>query len=198
MTAFSLTKVATDLIASLGYGGLVVGLVVDSMGIPIPSEVLIPLAAALARTGRLNLAAVVALGTGAQMVGAVLSYWIGRSGGVALVKRYGKYVLFSEHELAITERWFARYGKRLSVIGRCLPVVRGYVGYPAGVAKMPFPIYVGVSLIGAFLWTVFLATLGYQLGSHLELIDQIFRRFAMVIIGLLIVGVIWYVKRHRK
>ncbi|HSX48367.1 MAG TPA: DedA family protein [Candidatus Nanoarchaeia archaeon] len=192
------TDTAFKLIETAGYGGLSVGLIVDSAGVPVPSEVLLPLAGALVRQGRFNMAAVIAVGTIAQSVGAFLAYWIGRKGGLPLIHRYGKYVFFSEHELAITQKWFARYGSRLTLVGRCLPVIRTYIGYPAGVAKMPVGGFITATLVGSLGWTTILTLLGYELAGQLDAIHHTLDRFSLVVVALLVVGAIWYVSRHRK
>lgn len=193
-----LTQAAFSLIATLGYAGLAVGLVVDSAGVPIPSEILIPAAGILVRQGRMDMMAVILVGTVAQTAGAVLAYWLGSTGGLALAEKYGKYIFFSHRELAITHRWFEKYGDKLTFVGRCLPVIRTYIGFPAGVARMPFGRFLAASFAGSALWTIFLAILGYQVGDHLEEIEAVFKRFNIVIVGLLVIGAIWYVKRHLK
>ncbi len=194
--SFSLTESATSLVASLGYTGLVVGLVVDSAGIPVPSEVLLPLAGALVSQGRFNLTLVLLIGILAQTLGAIIAYWIAATGGVALAERYGKYVFFSKREMDITERWFKRHGYWLALVGRCVPVIRTYVGFSAGLARMPFGVFVTASLIGSALWTSLLVWLGMRLGSEFGRIDQVLSRFSLVIVGLLVVGAIWYLRRH--
>lgn len=196
--SFSLTGIATGMISSLGYGGLALGLIVDSAGVPIPSEVLLPISGALINTGRFDFWAVIAVGTIAQTAGAALAYWLGATGGLALAEKYGKYVFFSHRELAITQKWFDRYGQWLTLAGRCLPVIRTYIGFPAGLAKMNFTRFLIASFVGSLFWTVFLTQLGVSLATpaRLHAMDDIFRRFNFVIIILLLGGVFWYVKRH--
>lgn len=196
----SLTGVATGLISAMGYGGLALGLIVDSAGIPIPSEVLLPISGALINSGRFSFWPVIVIGVLAQTIGAVLSYWLGATGGLALVKRFGKYVFFSEHELKVTEKAFDKYGAWLTCLGRCVPVVRTYIGYPAGLSRMPFGRFLAASLVGSLVWTVFLTELGVKLATEERLaqIDALFHRFNIAIVILLGLGVIWYVRRHLK
>lgn len=194
----NLATLATSLIAKLGYAGLAFGLVVDSAGVPIPSEVLLPLAGALVKQGRFGLIEVIAIGTLAQTVGAVLAYWLGATGGLAMIERYGKYVLFSHRELEITERWFNKYGSWLTLAGRCMPVIRTYIGYPAGIARMNFTRFLAASFFGSLAWTVFLVWAGYALQDRIELLDKILHRFSIVIVLALGVLAVWYVKRHLR
>lgn len=192
------TAVATGLIASLGYGGLAVGLVVDSAGVPIPSEVLLPLSGALVRQGRFSLAAVIAVATIAQTAGAGLAYWIGAKGGVPLVQRYGRYVLFSERELAHTQKWFASHGTQAAFWGRCLPGIRTYIGYPAGIARMNFGRFIAASIAGSLGWSTILTLAGYYLSNQIDTISRLLGQAGYAILALLILAGIWYVWRHHK
>ncbi len=197
-----LASIATGLISGLGYGGLAAGLIVDSAGIPIPSEILLPLSGALVRQGRFNFAAVLIVATLAQTLGAYIAYELGARGGIPLVRRYGKYVFFNERELALTQKWFTRYGSGLTLFGRCLPVIRTYIGYPAGIAKMSKTKFLIWSLVGSLGWSAILTYAGYQLAGNLEAIDSVLHRFSLATAALLLALVIWYIyshlKRHKK
>lgn len=196
--AAGLSEIATNMIATAGYGGLAFGLFVDSFGIPIPSEVLLPLAGAAAKQGQMSLLIVIIVGTLAQTLGAMLAYVIGMGPGLGFVKRYGKYVLFSEHELEKTHALFEKYGSRLTFVGRCLPGIRTYIGIPAGMARMDFGRFVAASFMGSLIWTVFLSLLGYQLADHLQLIDSLLSKFGYAFAVAGIVAFIWFVHRHTK
>jgi len=193
-----LGEIATNLIATLGYAGLAVGLFVDSFGIPIPSEVLLPLAGAAAKQGQMNLLIVIIVGTLAQTLGSMLAYGIGMGPGLAFVKRYGKYVLFREHELQKTHALFGKYGSWLTLIGRCLPGIRTYIGIPAGMARMNFTKFVAASFTGSLIWTIFLSVLGYQLAGYLPQIDSFLSKFGYVLAVGGIVAFIWFVHRRSK
>lgn len=195
--AAGLGEIATNLIATLGYGGLALGLFVDSFGIPIPSEVLLPLAGAAARQGAMSLVTVVVVGTLAQTLGAMLAYAIGMGPGLAVVKRYGKYVLFSEHELEKTHALFEKYGSWLTLVGRCLPGIRTYIGIPAGMARMQFGRFVAASFAGSLIWSIFLTMLGYQLADYLPQIDSFLSKFGYILAVVGIIVFVWFV-HHRK
>jgi membrane protein DedA with SNARE-associated domain len=194
--AFSLTQIATDMISTAGYGGLALGLIVDSAGIPIPSEVLVPLATVLAKEGRFNLVAVVAVSVAAQVAGGLIAYEIGRRGGLPFIHRYGKYFFVSNRELSFTHRQFERRGYVLALAGRCLPVIRGYIGFVAGIAEMPRQAFITATLIGSLLWTLILTAAGLLLAKNIEVIDQTLRPFSVVIIGVILVSVVWYLIYH--
>lgn len=194
--AAGLGQVATNLISQLGYGGLSLGLILDSFGIPIPSEVLVPLATVLATTGRFNPWAVFIVATLAQVLGGVVAYAIGRYGGEPILERYGKYVFITKKDLARSHRVFDRYGRWLVMVGRCVPGIRGLIGYPAGVAEMRFWVFALFTAVGSAAWTLVLMLMGYWLGKNLNMIDQIATQFSLA--GLLVVVLVvgWFVWRH--
>ena len=168
----NLTQIALDLISSLGYSGLFLGLFLDSFGIPIPSEVLVPLATALALQGRFALAGVFAVGVLAQVTGGLAGYYIGRYAGEPFLEKYG--------------RW-------LVMVGRCIPIIRGFIAYPAGIAEMPVPTFIVYTAIGSAFWTLMLMGLGVLLQNNLELIDAGGKKFSLAIIALLFVYVVWHI-----
>ncbi len=200
--ALSLTQSAVNLIDSAGYTGLAIGLIIDSAGVPIPSEVLIPLSAVSAKQGNFNIVAVIIISIAAQTLGALIAYQIGRRGGVPFIHRYGKYLLLSQHDLDATHRQFDRHGQLLALGGRCIPVVRGYIGFVAGIAEMPLRRFFVASLIGSTAWTLILTTAGWILADDITVIDRILRPFSLVIIVAIVTAAFWFViarlKSNRK
>ena len=194
----SLSAFAISLIDHLGAVGIGIGLLINTLGIPLPSEILIPLGGVAVKTGSASLLAVFTLAVAGQLIGYSLAYAAARYGGVEMVERYGKYVFFSTRELAIAQRAFDKYGGRLVLFGICLPGIHGYIAYPAGIARMHYARFITFAAIGACIWTAALMYLGYTLGDHLATIDVIFRRFAVLIVVLVVVGVVYYVRRHRQ
>jgi len=186
--SFSLTETAVAMIESAGYTGYALGLIVDSAGIPIPSEVLIALASISSFQGEFNIAAVIIIGTLAQTFGGYLAYEIGKHGGVPLIHRYGKYVLISQKDLAFTHRQFQKHGELLACVGRCVPVIRGYIGFVAGIAEMSLRKFLLASLLGSFVWTVVWVLIGKLVSHDVEAIDRAVKPFSYVILGLIIAG----------
>lgn len=195
-TTFSLTQAATDLMAAFGYGGLGLTLFIDSFGIPIPSEVVLPLAGALVHEGRMSLAVVLLVAVVAQTLGGFAGYLIGRYGGVPVIERYGRYFLISRGDLEYTRRTFARFGKWLVLVGRCLPVIRGLVGYPAGIAEMNEAVFLVFTALGSLIWSLFLIWSGFILGGKAEQVDHIFNRFSIVIIIAIVAAIGWHVVHY--
>src|SRR5437764_11057819 len=123
-------------IATTGYGGVVLLMAIESACIPLPSEVIMPFSGYLVYTGRFNLWLVALAGAVGCVVGSMVAYWVGRVGGRPLIEKYGKYVLISRRDLDLADRWFARYGEVIVFASRLLPVVRTFIAFPAGVARM--------------------------------------------------------------
>jgi membrane protein DedA with SNARE-associated domain len=191
----NLTQLAFNLISTLGYAGLFFGLFIDSFGVPIPSEILVPLATALVSQGKFTLIGVFVVAVIAQTLGGLSGYVIGRYAGEPFLLKYGKYVLISHRDLARTHLAFQKYGGVLTLVGRCLPVIRGLIAYPAGIAEMPVITFVTYTAIGSAVWTACLMYLGYLLGGHLNLIETYGQQLSYVFLGLIIVAVGWHVRQ---
>lgn len=190
------SQIALDLISALGYAGMATGLVLDSFGIPIPSEILLAVGGMLAAQGTMNWLVVLVLGTLAQLVGGMVGYVIGRYGGYPFLAKYGKYFLISQKDLDKTQIAFDKYGPLLTMAGRCLPVIRGLVAYPAGIAQMKVGSYVLYSLIGSFVWSSLWVWLGFTLREHFEDISHRMNQVAIVLIAVVLVYVLWHVRER--
>ena len=138
----------------------------ESALIPIPSEVVMPFAGALAGLHKFSLIEVILAGTLGNLVGSYIAWIIGRTGGRAVVLHMGRYLRIKEEDLHRSERWFDKRGDFAVFIGRLLPVVRTFISLPAGVAEMN-PIRFGIfTFAGSLLWSSLLAILGYEVGSN--------------------------------
>ena len=184
------------------WPGVVAMMAIESAAIPLPSEIIMPLAGWMLVKERslgapwLLLAAF--CGALGNLLGSLLAYYVGAWGGRPLVLRYGRYLLISNHDLDLADRWFERYGNWTVFFSRLLPVVRTFISVPAGVARMPiwqFSIY---SFAGSFPWSLGLAWAGFLLGENWEDIRDWMRPadIPIVVVVLLLVGL--YVYRHVK
>lgn len=182
-----------------GYKGIVALLALNSSGIPIPSEVILPFSGYLVYLGRFNLFLVAAMGAVGCNIGSVIAYWIGAKGGRPLVERYGKWVLMSNHDLDRMTHFFDRYGSITILIGRMLPVVQTYVAFPAGIARMPRVRFHVYTTIGALIWYFCLAWVGMKLGAAWDTdprLHEWFHRFHLVVLAALAAGGAWFVWSH--
>jgi membrane protein DedA with SNARE-associated domain len=185
-------------IGKLGYPGISVLMGIESACIPLPSEIIMPFAGYLVFLGKMNIYVAALAGTIGFNLGSELAYWIGATGGRNLIYRYGRYVLIAPHELEIAERWFDKHGDIAVLIARLLPIVRTFIAFPAGIAKMnrvKFHIY---TFVGSFPWCLMLAWVGMKAGQAWDDKHSMLRRTLheadLVIVVICIVGLIWFIK----
>ncbi|MGA2571925.1 MAG: DedA family protein [Terracidiphilus sp.] len=186
-------------ISATGYAGIVALIVLNSCGIPIPSELIMPFSGYLVYLGRFNLFLVATAGMVGCNLGSAVAYWIGARGGRPLVERYGKWVLMSQHDLDRMSWFFERYGSIAILVGRMLPLVQTYVAFPAGIGKMPrlrFHIYTSV---GSWIWYFCLAWAGMKLGEQWQTdprLQEIFHRFHLAVELAVVALVVWFLWAH--
>lgn len=185
-------------ISSSGYLGIFLLMTVESAGILAPSEVIMPFSGFLSLQGTVNFWLVVLSGTTGNLIGSLIAYWIGFVGGRPLIARYGKYIFLSDHELGLAERFFVRSGNLTVFVGRLLPVIRTYISFPAGAARMPIKPFIFYTTIGAFVWSVFLAEVGVKLGQNWEDIRHYGRGLDAAILILIIAAISYFVISRRK
>lgn len=187
----------------MGYPGIVILMAMESSVLPVPSELVMPPAGYLAAKGEMNLVIAIACGVLGSILGALANYgvalWLGR----AVIRRLGRYLLITEKGLDRAERFFARHGEISTLLGRMLPVVRHLISIPAGIARMSLPRFVLFTGLGAFLWCTILATIGYVLGQHEDVlsnaeVQRYVSRALVYLLPALIVAVIVYAWRQRN
>jgi len=173
---------------------------VESAAVPLPSELIMPLAGwMLIKEKGLGLEWVALAGLfGAigNTLGSLVAYYAGAWGGRPLVLRYGRYVLISHHDLDLADRFFDRWGAWAIFFARFLPVVRTFVSVPAGVSKMHVGQFTLFTFAGSFPWSLGLALAGYVLGENWERIRTWMRPADIPIAIVLVVLLVWYVVRH--
>jgi membrane protein DedA with SNARE-associated domain len=188
-------------ISALGYSGVVLLMAIESACIPLPSEVIMPFSGYLVYTGHFNLWAVAVAGAFGCVVGSLVAYWVGMYGGRPLIEKYGRFVLLSNHDLDIADRWFARYGEVIVFASRLLPVIRTFIAFPAGVARMNLKRFVIYTFAGSLPWCLGLAYVGQKLGEQWnknDTLKTLFHRFDFVIGIIFVLALTWWVWRHVK
>ena len=160
-------------VAVWGYPALLLLTVISSAGIPIGAEFAIGFSGAVAGGAlvahehlHFSLALVIAVATTGELIGSLIGYTIARHGGRALVARFGRYLLISERDLDRAEHYFDRYGPAIVVLGRLVPIIRSFVSFGPGIAKMPVRRFALFSVLGCAIWCGSLASVGYLLGQH--------------------------------
>jgi membrane protein DedA with SNARE-associated domain len=196
-----LTVALLGLSAGVAYTVVFLLMALQSACIPIPSEVIMPFAGY--RLGH-SLADLVILATVASLasnLGSIPAYWLGAKGGRPMVERYGRFILLNRHDLDIADRFFAKFGSIAVLIGRMLPIVRTFIAFPAGIARMNqfrFHIY---TFIGSWPWCFVLAYIGMKLGARWDSdprFKAVFHHFQLGVEAVLLVAIVWFVWTHWK
>lgn len=188
-----MTAAVSNFIAMYGLAAVFLLMVIESCGIPFPSEVIMPTAGLLAATGHMNLVAAIVAGAAANLVGSLIAYGLAARFGKPLLLGPGRYVGIRRHHLELAEGWFQRWGLLAVLIGRVLPAVRTYISFPAGLARVDLLRFSVLTFVGALPWCAALALVGYGLGRNYDRITGPVGKLAIVIALLLVViVVIWY------
>ena len=200
----SLTTIIISLYVHTGLAGILLAMAIESCCIPLPSEIVMPLAGVMIASGKilqgmnvgLSLFLVALAGALGCLVGSIAAYGIGYSGGRPLLLKYGRYVLISQHDADRADAFFQKWGSATAFFSRLLPVVRTYISLPAGISKMPFVKFCIYTFLGSLPWCLLLAYAGYVLGNNLTTLSPIFHGLDVVIVFVVVVLVVLYVWRH--
>jgi membrane protein DedA with SNARE-associated domain len=192
----SLAAFGTHVIGNIGYVGVFLLMVAESMILPVPSEAVMPFAGFVVAEKTLSWAGVIAAATLGSIVGSLVGYAIGKFGGRPFLARFGKYLLLDKEDLAATDRFFQRRGSVTILVSRFIPIVRHLISIPAGMSSMKLLPFCAFTIIGAGLWNAFLTWCGFALKSNWKVVTRYSHWIdigVIVVIGGLIV---LYVARH--
>jgi membrane protein DedA with SNARE-associated domain len=179
-----------SLYGSVGYVGVMAAMAIESAMVPLPSELILPYAGFLVSDpsqvepltgGTWNYWIVVVVATIGNTIGSLVGYAIGAWGGRPFLERYGKYLLIRPHEIELADQFFQKYGAATAFFSRLLPIVRTFISFPAGVARMPVLTFIVYSTAGAFLWSMLLVFAGVQLGANWVQIRHALQPFDLAI-----------------
>ena len=185
-------------ISMMGLPGIVLLMAIESACIPLPSEVIMPFAGYLVFLGKYSLWSVGLAGAIGCVVGSVPAYYLGMYGGRPLIEKYGKYILMSRHDLDIADRWFERHGEATVFFARLLPVIRTFIAFPAGVARMEMKRFLAYTFAGSLPWCLGLAYIGMVMGERWPVLREYFHKFDLLIGAAIVAGIVWYVRRHLR
>jgi membrane protein DedA with SNARE-associated domain len=188
----------TSIISTMSYPGIFFLMILESALIPIPSEVIMPFSGFLASTGKLNYIGVVLAGSFGNLVGSILTYYLGINVGRKVILKYGKYIFFKKKHLELTENLFNKYGDRVSFVGRLLPGIRTYVSLPAGIGKTKFTKFVIYTFTGSIIWNFMLTYVGMKLGSNWKNIDKYSIYLDILAVIAIAVFLIWFLYNSRR
>lgn len=189
-------------IHATSYFGIFVLMTLESALIPIPSEVTMPFSGFLASTGVLSVWPIIIVGTIANLVGSLIAYYIGyfleETVLLKLIKKYGKFILVTEHEYDKANGWFKKYGDKIIFISRLLPGIRTIISLPAGMFEMDIKKFVIYTTLGCFIWSTLLTYTGFYLGENWQSLEGVYRKFEIVIVVAIVVAIAWYIEKHLK
>ncbi|MGH7234257.1 MAG: DedA family protein [Candidatus Saccharimonadales bacterium] len=188
-----------------GYLAIFLLMTLESACIPIPSEAIMLFGGALTAgatiagvSTHLNLLAVVLFGLAGNLIGSAIAYLIGRTGGRAIVEKWGRYLMLSHKDLDRAESYFAKRGEVAVLVGRVLPVVRTFISLPAGVAEMPIVKFTLFTLLGSVPWIFVLAYSGNALAGNWQSIASYFTPISLVLGLAIVLAIVWWYIRRRK
>lgn len=195
----SLINAVIFVLDKLGYVGIFFGMALESACIPIPSEAILPFGGYLSFTGRLNLIAMILIGTIGGTVGSIGAYYLGKLGGRPLVEKYADKLRISKSKIEKSDEYFNKYGEKIVFFSRLLPIIRTFISLPAGISKMEFKKFTIYTFLGSLIWSVLLGYIGYKMGENWIMIRSWFH-MADIAVVICIVGFVVYrlvVKRKK-
>jgi membrane protein DedA with SNARE-associated domain len=175
-----------DLVATYGYVVVLLMILAESAGIPVPGETTLLVAGGLAGAGKLWLPGVIAAAAAGAIIGDTAGYWIGRRYGIPLLRRHGRLFRFEETRLEQAQAFFARHGDKTVFLGRFVPIGRVFSAVLAGVSHMDYRRFLIWNATGGVVWATLMGILGFIFGKHLSLIEGLVQDFGFALLGLLI------------
>ena len=187
-----------NIVGDLGYIGIFVMMFLESSFFPFPSEIVMIPAGYLAYKGEMNLFVAIFAGITGSLAGAVFNYYLAMKFGRTFISKYGKYILIKEETLEKMEDFFAKHGHISTFTGRLIPAVRQYISLPAGLARMNLFKFSLYTSLGAGIWVLILALLGYFIGSNQAMIDEYLKIIIITILVSLGVFILFYIRIKMK
>lgn len=183
------------------YGPVAVGafITLEGMGLPLPGELVLLTAGGLAAQGEFSIVIVGLAAWIGTIAGGTGGYWIGRSGGVVFLRRYGRWFGLTEERERIAHEYFERHGARTIIVARFIALLRMIAGIIAGSVEMSFGLFSVCNAIGGLIWAATFAAIGYFFGAHLKLVEHYLRGGTITLLVLVvIIGMFVWVRRKRN
>jgi len=188
----------TRLLQSYTYPVLLLLVLLESLGVPLPGEIALVTAAAYASSGNISITIVIALAALGASVGGVLGYWIGFKGGLPLVTRYGGYIGVKKSHVDRAHAFFERNGSKTILFGRFVAILRTWAAIVAGAAAMSFTKFVTYNTIGSIVWAIVFGWLGFYFGRDLPLLEKYISRVSFGVLIIAVVGIAIFFLRKRS
>lgn len=188
----------TGTIQSFGYFGVAGLMAIESMNIPLPSEVILPFAGWQVSHGVMNIHAAALAGSIGCVIGSAISYALGFYGGRPFLMKYGKWLLVSQKDFQQAEKWVSKYGVATFFVGRLLPVARTFISLPAGILREKLWPFLLTTFLGSWIWSYVLIYLGVRLGDNWESLKPLWHKFDAIIIVIGVILFATFLYRHIK
>ncbi|MCI3227259.1 DedA family protein [Streptomyces sp. NP-1717] len=184
---------AADLVDTMGAPGAGLAIALENLFPPLPSEIILPLTGFAAGQGVISLESAIFWTTLGSVVGAVVLYWVGMLFGRERMHAiWAKLPLVKDADLVRTEQWFAKHGTKAVFLGRMVPIFRSLISVPAGVERMPLPVFISLTTLGSLLWNSVLVMAGYWLGDQWHLVETYVGLLSKVVLALVVLAVVAY------
>lgn len=197
-----LTGLIIHLIQSTGYLGIFILMTLNSMAIPIPSEVTLPFAGFLASQGNLSLPYVIIVGILGDLTGSIMGYAIGyfleENLLLGIIKKYGKIILLTEHDYLKATNWMKKYGSPVVFIGKMTPGIKSFIAVAAGITEIKFYKFILSNLLAGIVYVSVVSYIGFFLGSKWNVLGIYFRKFEIIILVFVILAGLWYINHKLK
>lgn len=188
----------TTFVQNHGILAVFVLMLAESCGIPFPSEVTMPVAGYLAGAGHMSLGGAIAAGVVGNLVGSLIAWWLAAEFGEPLLLGPGRWIGIRRSHVEVADTWFRRRGLLAVFVGRLLPVVRTYISFPAGLARVPIMPFSLLTVAGVLPWCAALAGAGYAVGASYDKISGPIEKAAIVLAVLVVLLVIGWIIRGRR
>jgi|SRR5581483_6162712 len=191
-----------QIIHSTSYLGIFFLMTLGSALIPIPSEIVLPFTGFLTHSGYFIFPFAVLAAALGDLAGSLIGYGIGyfleETVILSLIRKFGKFILLTQHDYEIAQKWFSKYGSKIVFVGKLLPGLRYLISLPAGAFKMDLKKFCLYTFLGSLLWCSALVSFGYYVGSKWNTLGPIFRKFELFAVVIFILLVLFYIEHKLK
>lgn len=187
-----------ETVGSLGYLGIFFMMFLESSFFPFPSEVVMIPAGYLAYKGEMNIYLAIFSGIAGSLAGALFNYFLAVKYGRKVLIKYGRYFFIKEETISKMETFFEKHGTISTFFGRLIPAVRQYISFPAGLARMNIALFSIYTSLGAAIWVIILAVLGYVIGDNEALVKEYLRYIIIAILVFIAIFSYRYYLKHKK
>ncbi|MDQ6827880.1 MAG: DedA family protein [Gemmatimonadota bacterium] len=195
-----MSETLQHLVTAHGYWIVALVVMLEGFGVPLPGEAALITASAFAAQGRLAIAGVIIASSIGTIFGGSGGFWIGRTGGVALVRRHGRWVGLTEERLKKARKFYDSHGAKTVFLARFIALLRIVVGILAGVSEMSFARFTLYNALGGITWSIAFGAIGYLFGQNLPRLEKLIGRTSLIVLlaAIVVAAIVFAWKRHKK